>query len=807
MTPTLEEHRALVDRLPLVSYMVQLEAPSRTVFVSPQIESMFGFSSDDFSAPGFWKRRIEPQDLQLFLAAFDELRTSHGRMSIEYRVRAADSREMWVRDVGIVDRGEDGKLYVHGYLIDVTREKELERQLAAERAEAEAFFHDSPIGMGITDAEGVYLRVNDALARITDTAASEHLGRTLADLAPEIAEHSAPLFERVRETGEALYQQAIEIDRGGERSAYLVSYFPIEGEGDKRYGRIVVDITKQRRAEEQYRHLIEQLPLVTYVNTLAPERRCVFVSPQIESMYGYPPTRWHGDTDLWDRVVHPDDLAEVIARERAAREQGVAFEHEYRILRADGTIRWVLDLMDTVHDATGNALFEQGFIVDVTERRESENLFRAVFDGAYEAMLISNDEGRYVDANPAACELFGRTRDELLAMDAGAEAEYSEIVRPDGTVRETEFAARANVLPGMHISVLRDVTERKQLQADLWRAQRLESVGRLAGGVAHDFNNLLTAIRGYAQLLLAHVAPGSVEHRHAAEIDRAADRAAALTAQLLAFGRRQVLQARPTELNRLVANLDTMLSSLLGDDIELAFKLDPGVHPVRVDPAQIEQLLVNLVVNAADATPAGGRVVIRTANADVVDLDDLPGGRYAVLSVEDSGSGIDESALEHLFEPFFTTKGVGRGVGLGLATAFGIAKQSGGTIAVATAQDAGSVFTVYLPELSTPRPVVELAAGGGGETVVVVESDPAVRDVLFEVLSDAGYRTITATTPTEAHRLAAGLDGCIDLVLTELDERRAAALAESLGAAKALTLQKPHSPDRLRRALRNALDT
>jgi two-component system, cell cycle sensor histidine kinase and response regulator CckA len=805
MAVTLEAHRAIVDRLPLVSYLVRLAAPSQAVFVSPQIESLFGFSGDDFAAADFWKRRIRPEDLPLFLAAFDELRTNHGRMSVEYRVNATDGRELWVRDVGVVDRADDGELYVHGYLIDVTREKELERELAAERAQAEAFFNDSPVGMGITDGQGVYLRVNDALARLTDVAASDHLGHTLADLAPEIAAQAAPLFERVRETGEAIYQQAIELERGGEQNAYLVSYFPIEGEGEERYGRIVVDTTKQRRAEERYRHLIEQLPLVTYMNTLAPERQCVFVSPQIESMYGYPAARWHGDPELWDQVVHHDDLAEVNAREHAAREDGVAFEHEYRIRRADGTIRWVLDLMDTVRDEAGNPLFEQGFIVDVTARKENENLFRAVFDSAFEAMLISNDEGRVVDANPAACELFGRTRDELLTLSRDV-VEQNEIVRPDGTVRETEFAARADVLPGMHISVLRDVTERNQLQADLWRAQRLDSVGRLAGGVAHDFNNLLTSIRGYAQLLLARVGPGSVEHRHAEEIDRAADRAAALTAQLLAFGRRQVLQARPTELNRLVENLDTMLSGLAGDDLQLAFDLDPSVHAVRVDPAQIEQLLVNLVANAADATPAGGRVVIRTANANVVDLDDLPEGRYAVLSVEDCGAGIDESALEHLFEPFFTTKDVGRGVGLGLATAYGIAKQSGGTIDVATTPGVGSAFTVYLPVASAPRPAAELSAATGGETIVVVESDPAVRDVLFEVLSEAGYRAITAPTPTEAKRLAERLDGPIDLVLTELDDRRAAALAESLGAGQALTLQKPYSPDRLRRALRHALD-
>jgi two-component system, cell cycle sensor histidine kinase and response regulator CckA len=794
MPSTVQGRRAqvIVDRLPLVTYMVRLRAPSSAVFVSPQMESMFGFGSEEFVDSEFWERRIAPEDLPRFLAAFDELRTSEGRMSVEYRVEAADGRELWVRDVGVVDRAEDGELYVHGYLIDMTREKELERELAAERAQAEAFFNASPVGLGITDDEGVDLRVNDALARMSGVSAGEPLG--------------APLFERVRETGEGLYQQDVKLDRDGEQHAYLVSYFPIDAEDEKRYGRVVIDVTNERRAEEQYRRLIEQLPLVTYVNRVEPDVKATFVSPQIEDLFGYPAAQWLEDQSLWDGVVHPDDLPGIVALETVTRDEGLAFEHEYRIIRADGTVRWVLDQMHTVHDSAGRRLFEQGFLIDITTRKESENLFRAVFDGAYEAMLISNDEGRFVDANPAACELFGRTRDELLTLSRGA-AEQNEIVRPDGTVRETEFAARADVLPGVHISVLRDVTERKQLQADLWRAQRLESVGRLAGGVAHDFNNLLTAIRGYAQLLLGNVAPGSVEHRHAEEIDRAADRAAALTAQLLAFGRRQVLQARPTELNRLVENLDTMLSGLVGDELELAFDLDPGVHPVRVDPAQIEQLLVNLVANAADATPAGGRVVIHTANATVVDLDGLPEGRYAVLSVEDCGSGIDESALEHLFEPFFTTKDVGRGVGLGLATAYGIAKQSGGTIEVATIPGEGSVFTVYLPEASAPRPAADLdAVTAGGETIVVVESDPAVRDVLFEVLSEAGYRTITAPTPTEAKRLAERLDGPIDLVLTELEERRASALAESLGAGQALTLQKPYSPDRLRRALRHALD-
>jgi two-component system, cell cycle sensor histidine kinase and response regulator CckA len=816
---TLEERRArvIVDRLPLVTYMVRLEAPSGAVFVSPQMESLFGFGKEAFAeSPDFWERRMAPEDLPRFLTAFTELRESHGQMSVEYRITASDGREVWVRDIGVVERDDDGEFYVHGHLTDVTREKELERELAAERAQAEAFFRDSPTGMGITDSDGRYLRVNEALAGMNGATVESHLGRTLAELAPALAQEVAPLLERVHGTGESLFQREIRIERGGEQGSYLLSYFPIELEGDVRYGRIVVDITKQRQVEEQYRRLIEQLPLVTYVHTLEPAVKSTYVSPQIEELYGYPAAQWLEEPELWARTVHPDDLELVKSSELTAREHCEAFELEYRIVRADGTVRWVLDSMNTARDADGTPLFEQGFLVDVTERKESENLFRAVFDGAFEAMVISNDEGRYVDVNPAACEVFGRTHDELVGMRVGAVSGTPEhagttwrslldegavkgpydVVRPDGTVRETELSARANVLPGRHISVLRDVTERKQLERDLWRAQRLESVGRLAGGVAHDFNNLLTAIRGYAQLLLERVAAGSIEHHHAEEIDRAANRAAGLTAQLLAFGRRQLLQARPTELNRLVEKLEDMLGSLVGDGVELRFELDPAVRPVRVDPAQIEQVLVSLVMNAADVTPAGGQVIVRTANADAQPSDDLVAGRYGMLSVEDSGPGVDESALEHLFEPFFTTKDVGHGVGLGLATAYGIAKQSGGTISVATAPGAGSTFAVFLPESFT----------GTGETIVVIESDPAVRDVLFEVLSDAGYRVVTAPTPADAEHLAERLEDPIDLVLTELDEKQAAALAESLRAERALSLRKPYSPEHLRESVRSELD-
>jgi two-component system, cell cycle sensor histidine kinase and response regulator CckA len=725
--------RVLIDELPLVTFVVELEAPSPAIYVSPQFEALFGYEPEECISRGdFWLSLMAPADRPRFLEASQRMRDTHEPRSLEYRITACDGREVWVRDFGMISTDEDGRALVHGYLSDITREKELERQLAAERAQTEAFFRDSAVGLGITDDEGRYVRVNETLARMNGVAAGDHIGRTLREIAPAFAEKVTPLLEEVSRTGVALYQHEIEFERVDGPGFALLSYFPIDAGGKTQYGRIVIDVTDRRRAQrehaaslQQYRRLIEQLPLVTYLNNLQPMFENAYVSPQIEK-FGHPAAAFLENPQLWDSIVHPDDLDAVRLAESKTREHGEPFELEYRFVRPDGSTGWLLDLMETTLDADGVPLYEQGFIVDVTARKQSEELFRAVFDNAYEAMVITDDDGGYVDVNPAACELFGRSRSELLGARSGdatgsategeqawrtlatdgSAAGLHTVVRPDGEVRETEFAAKANVLPGRHLSVLRDVTERRDLERELWRAQRLESVGRLAGGVAHDFNNMLTAIRGYAHLLLASADPGSTQQHHAQEIDDAAGRAAMLTAQLLAFGRRQVLRARPVHLNELLQSLADMLSRLAGDHVTLALDLDPALDFVRVDPSQVEQVLVNLVANAADAMDGTGSIVVRTTNADVRSADerpDLPAGRYAVLSVEDSGPGIDEATLEQLFEPFFTTKDVGRGIGLGLATAYGIAKQSDGTITVSTEWGVGSTFSVYLPATEDPQ--------------------------------------------------------------------------------------------------------
>ena len=611
----------LLEQLPLVTYVTPFDAPWSVEYVSPQIEPLLGFPVENWvSDPDFWLGRVAVDDRELFLATCASVRSAGEQVSVEYRLIARDGREVWVRDVAGLATADDGSVTVQGFLADITREKELERALARERAQTDAFFRDSSVGMAITDAEGRFVRVNEALARMNGMSAEEHVGRHLRDLAPGAADGVEPLLEEVWRTGEPVMGRELTVESpNGESVSSLVSYFPVDAAGVKRFGGIVIDVTDRKRAEQAERKAIAAL-------------------------------------------------------------------------------------------------------------RESEEQFRAIFDSALDAMVIVGDEGSYIDVNPAACELFGRTRDELLSLapeelssvlgselavwqeflEHGTAAGAGTIVRRDGTRRETEFTATANVQPGRHLSILRDVTARRQLETALWQAQKLESVGALAGGIAHDFNNMLTAIRGYSQLLLARLSPGTVERGHVEEIERAADRAAKLTSQLLAFGRRQVLQPRALDLNTLVADLSPMLVRIVGPEVVLEVDAAADLREVRADPSQMEQVILNIVANASEAMLIGGRIAIGTRNVEIEDhveasdgvtALELAGGPYVELSISDSGQGMEPETLEHVFEPFFTTKDVGLGDGLGLSTAYGIVKQSGGTIVAESRFASGATFRIYLPAL------------------------------------------------------------------------------------------------------------
>jgi nitrogen-specific signal transduction histidine kinase len=324
-----------------------------------------------------------------------------------------------------------------------------------------------------------------------------------------------------------------------------------------------------------------------------------------------------------------------------------------------------------------------------------------------------------------------------------------------------------------------DTTEETKLQLQLQQSQKMEAVGRLAGGIAHDFNNLLMVIAGHGELLQDKLSKESPLRRHADEIRQTAERATALTRQLLAFSRRQVLQPRVLDLNAVVVEMESMLQRLIGEDIELVARLNPELGRVKADSSQLEQVLMNLAVTARDAMPQGGKLTIVTEN---VQLDEayanthlaVNPGPYAMLAVSDTGRGMEKEALAHLFEPFFTTKEKGKGTGLGLATVYGIVKQSGGNIWVYSEPGHGTTFKVYLPQVSEPveEPVLPAAAetrkSHPSVTVLLVEDEPALRFLVRGYLESSGHKVLEASSGEEALRVAAASAGPIQLLMTDV---------------------------------------
>jgi PAS domain S-box-containing protein len=444
---------------------------------------------------------------------------------------------------------------------------------------------------------------------------------------------------------------------------------------------------------------------------------------------------------------------------------------------------------------------------------DAGSLFRAVFFDAADAMLILDDERTVLEANPAACALFGvaeegvlgNTLDALIIDDGGelgvgwrellalgeARREHHVGVAGRGT-RLVECSYRARVHANRHLCIARDITDRRLLEERLVQSEKIESVGRLAGGIAHDFNNLLTAILGYTELLLGRHEGNDPERGDLEEIQRAGQRAAALTQQLLAFSRKQVLMPKDVDLNHAVAGLKSMLGRLIREDITLWCELSPTPATIRIDPTQLEQAILNLVLNARDALPAGGDIRLEVARVERprtgVPVDhQSTAADYVRLRVVDNGVGIPADAMAHLFEPFFTTKAVGRGTGLGLASVYGIVRQSNGFIAVESEPGGGSMFTMHFPAVAdAAKSQVEdpdiSAAAPGSETVLLVEDEDSVRGIIGAVLRRQGYDVLEAATPRAALDLFKLQSGKIDLLLSDvvMPEMSGPALAQQL---------------------------
>ncbi len=435
--------------------------------------------------------------------------------------------------------------------------------------------------------------------------------------------------------------------------------------------------------------------------------------------------------------------------------------------------------------------------------RKSESVFRLLFSHNPLPTWVMDDETlNFIQVNDAAVRQYGFAPEEFARMslnDLTAETKRENLeVRPreearetrhqgvhkhrkkDGQVFEVELISHALDYAGRRVRlvVAQDISERRTLEEQLRQAQKMEAVGRLAGGVAHDFNNLLMVIKGHSELMMNELAPADPLSRKISHIDRAADRATALTKQLLAFSRMQVLQPRVMNLNGVVEDMGKLLPRLIGEDVELGIRTTADLGAIRADASQMEQIIMNLAVNARDAMPTGGRLIIETSNAELDRTYNsahpiVKPGRYVLLAVSDTGTGMDADTQAHIFEPFFTTKEQGKGTGLGLATVYGVVKQSGGFIWVYSEVGKGTSFKIYLPRVDQPEDksiaMAPLAdAPRGTETILLAEDEQDVREVAREFLESGGYKVIEARSGAEALRLAAEHKAAIDLLVTDM---------------------------------------
>jgi PAS domain S-box-containing protein len=527
-------------------------------------------------------------------------------------------------------------------------------------------------------------------------------------------------------------------------------------------------------------------------------------SAEMFRIYGVAPKEFDRKLASVVKLIHPDD---VWLHEKSIRDllAGKSVDpYEYRILRPGGHERVVQVLGGAVErDGAGIPVRISGVVLDVTERKRAEEMFYKAFHASPEPTAIATAlEGRFIDVNLSFLRVTGYDREEVIGRTSAELGFWErpqdrttllEKLNKDGSVRDLEITLRTKAgeqrttldsaervdIAGQEciLSIFKDITEQRSLEKQLRQAQKMEAIGQLSGGIAHDFNNLLSVIIGYSEVLAERLPEGDPLHRNCEQIAKAGRSAASLTRQLLAFSRQQVLEPMVLDLNAVVLHVEKMLRRLIGENIDLTTALNPTLGRVKADPGQIEQVIINLAVNARDAMPNGGKLTIETANVDLdqgyVQRHPLhPPGPYVLLTVSDTGAGMDADTQARIFEPFFTTKEIGKGTGLGLATVYGVVKQSGGFIWVYSEVGHGTTFKIYLPRtaeaIGADRPVSSERSRGGTETVLLVEDEEALREFTATVLTQSGYTVLAAERPDKAIEISRRHKGPIHLMLTDV---------------------------------------
>jgi len=674
-------------------------------------------------------------------------------------------------------------------------------------------FHRAPLLIAISSIDsGAYLEVNDAFLRTSGFARADVIGKTSLELGWILPADRQRLINELNTKG---CVENLELDLVC-KSGVVVSclYFGelLTINGEQRLLSIAQDITLRKQAEKalqasekKYRSIILNSPDLTMIQDM--NGQVLYISPQAEKVTGHPPAIFLGQGFL--EFIHPVDREK--AREAMANmlSGGELVDFEYRFSGRDGSQHWLSHTAKPItHD--GKIYSIQSSVRNITERKKieqellhtreiNENLLKAanviiVGSDAQGRITLFNETAEKLTGYTAA-ELAGRNLFEVLMPEFKFPAALAElrtmdkqgmprtfekpILTKSGEVRFISWQNNVVSHDGEMIGSLSfglDISEQKSLQAQFIHAQKMESVGTLAGGVAHDFNNILTVISGNVTMMKMDLQPNHDLHPYLQQIEEASSKAASLTQSLLAFSRKQVISPKPSDINTEVRNIRKMLMRLIGEDIDLEVTLSPQPLTVMIDTSQMDQVFINLIVNARDAMPEGGTIRITTrsvqVNLEAARMNDIAPGYYAEISIADTGCGMDKATADRIFEPFFTTKEQGKGTGLGLAMVYGAIRQQQGAILVQSDMNVGSTFTIYLPlieaaETATSR-TMPLAFPRGTGTILLAEDETAVRTITVKILQSQGYTVLTAVDGEDAVHLFREHADTIDLVILDV---------------------------------------
>ena len=811
------------------AFFFEHDADHVLTYVSPSIRNVLGYEPVEVVGRRYDELMTGDSSNEA-VAGFTDSALREGARGPCYTAIAVhkSGHHVWIEINEAPATNQRGEAVMQGFCRDVTARHLAEEKLRVSDEIVRAV--DSIVL--VADAQGKIKYANPFAAKLVGVPAEKLLGDgwwklTATDSAEE---HSARIGRQARGEMPVATEPYEEMIRDSAGNPHWILWSDSNGPGNVLIG-TGQEITTRRLAECELAERTARLDALienVRMGILAVDasHRVIMCNPEFERLFQYSSAEIEGHAIV--PLIVPEPLRDEALRTFGQVMAGRAAQLNVRRMRKDG-VELLVELQAVPLRVNGQITGCYFIYRDVTERvraeqalRDSEERLELFFSqslvGAFFMMLDepvqwndSVDKERVIDyvrsnqrvtkVNHALATQYRTTPDKLLGMTpemtyARCPAHNREFTRRlldsdhvealvedramDGTPLwvETDYIRMCDSVGRIvgHFGMRRDVTERKSLEQQLRQSQKMEAVGRLAGGVAHDFNNMLTVIRGYSELMMRKLPEKDPLARYAKAIVSAADRSATITQQLLAFSRQQVLQLQVLSLNTVVSDMGSLLRRLIGEDVELQVLLSAELGEVKADPGQMGQILLNLAVNARDAMPNGGRLIIETSN---VQLDEayanmhlsIRPGPYVMLSVTDTGCGIDPEVRPHIFEPFFTTKEKGKGTGLGLATVYGIVKQSGGSIYVYSEKDEGTTFKIYLPRVDAARPADTPADAGGsveGKTILLLEDEEDARSMLSESLMEAGYRVLAAASGQQALDLCEREKARVDVVLSDV---------------------------------------